>query len=169
MTLGGTSTYDATHRPGAGIGGARARVKIAFATVGTAGMTSGDELRMMRMRSSDRIWKISWASNSGSTTYAANLGVYSVAAGGTGAVVDADLFASALALASGGGLTECFVESGVLADEDRGLQLWELCAVGAGSETADPMVDYDIVLTSTATGTDVVEEVLIVVEYTAGD
>jgi hypothetical protein len=132
-------------------------------------MTSGDELRMMRFNSGDRIWKLSWASAGTSTTYAANLGLYLAGSAGDGAVVDADLYASALALATGAGLTETFVESGVLTDEDRGKTLWEQAAIGAGSDTEDPFVEYDLVLTSTATGTGAVEEVLVIAEYTSGD
>lgn len=164
--LAGTTTYDPQLKIPAGIGGARLKVKTARATVGTAGMTSGDELRMMRMKSSDRILRISWASDGGSTTYAADVGLYLAGSNGDGAVVDADLFASALALASGGALTEFFAESTVLTDEDRGLMLWQLADIGAATLTADPKVEYDIVLTSTATGTTAVEEVLLLVEYT---
>lgn len=104
--LAGTLPYDSGRYPSAGIGHARARVKIARATVGTAGMTSGDELRMMRFRSSDRLWKLSWASAGDSTTYAADLGLYLAGTDGTGAVVDADLFDAAATIASGSALTD---------------------------------------------------------------
>lgn len=164
-----TLAYDSQRRISAGLGHAVGRIKIARASVPTAGMTSGDELRMMRFKSGDRIWRLYWASDGGSTTYAANLGLYLAGLNGTGAVVDADLFGSALALATGAALTECFTESGVLTDEDRGKTCWELAAIGAGSDTVDPMVWYDLVLTSTATGTGAVNETLLIAEYTSGD
>jgi hypothetical protein len=171
-TLTGTTTYDRTHRPSAGIAGARARVKIGVATVGTAGMTSGDELRMVRLRSSDRIWRISWSAAGTSTTYAASLGVYDAGDNGDGAVCSATsaaLFDAAIALAGGAALTEAFAANS-LTDEDRGKQLWELINIGtAATYTTDPMIDMDIVVLSTATGTTAIEEVLVVVEYTAGD
>lgn len=167
--LAGTTSFNPQLIVTAGINHARMRVKIARAVVGTAGMTSGDELRMMRFKSSDRIFRLSWMSDGGSTTYAADLGLYLAGSAGDGAVVDADLFGSALALASGAAMTDAFAESAVLQDEDRGKQLWQLADIGAATLTADPKVQYDLVLTSTATGTTVVETVLIIAEYTSGD
>lgn len=163
--LAGTTTYDPQLKIPAGLGGAIMKVKTARATVGTVGMTSGDELRMIRMKSSDRIFRLSWASDGGSTTYAANLGLYLAGSNADGALVDADLFAAALALATGSVLADVFAANN-LADEDRGKQLWQLADIGAATLTADPKVEYDIVLTSTATGTTVVETVLLMVEYT---
>lgn len=153
----------------AGLSHARLRTKIARATVGTAGMTSGDELRMFRMKSSDRLYRLSYSSDGGATTYAANLGLYLTGTSGDGAVVDADLFASALAAASGAALTDVFAESAVLTDEDRGKTLWALAAIGAASYTSDPQIEFDFVFTSTATGTGAVNELLLVAEYTSGD
>ena len=167
--LSGTTTFDKTLKVSAGIAHARERVKIAHATVGTAGMTSGDELRLMRFKSTDRIIKLYYASAGASTTYAANLGLYLPGTAGDGAVVDADLFGNALALASGAALTEAFAESTVLADEDRGKTLWELAAVGAATYTEDPKTDFDLVLTSTATGTGAPEVLVVIAEYTSGD
>lgn len=168
-TLAGTTTYSDQVILSAGLKHARTRTSVARATVGTAGMTSGDEVRMLRLQSGDRLLRLEYASDGGATTYAANLGLYLAGPAGDGAAVDADLFSTALALASGSALVDTFVEGGDLTDEDRGKTLWELAAIGDGTDTQDPFVEYDLVFTSTATGITVVNELLLVATYTSGD
>jgi hypothetical protein len=90
------------------------------------------------------------------TTTAADIGLYQATLNG-GAVVDADFFASAVSL-SGGAISKSDVtfESGAYTLANGAKPLWE--ALGL---SADPGIDYDVVLTLTgaadATGTALVE------------
>lgn len=168
-TLTGTLAFDSQRRAPAGLGHSRLRMKTARATVGTSGMTSGDELRLMSFHSSDRIRAIFVTATGGSTTYAADLGLYKSALEHDGAVIDADLFASALALAGGIARVDEFTESTTLANIDRMKELWQLADIGGGTYTSDPDETWDLVLTSTATGTTAVEVLMVEVEYTSRD
>lgn len=166
--IGGTTTFN-TEQPmlSPNIGHGRVRCKVAHAEVGTAGMTSGDELRLCRFKAHDHILSIKIGTTGASTTYAADLGLYQAGDAGDGAVIDADLFASALALATSIDLVDQLAESSVAATVGslHGKALWELAAQ---TEPA-PGTQYDLVLTSTATGTTVAEEITCIVLYTAGD
>jgi hypothetical protein len=90
------------------------------------------------------------------TTTAADVGLYRTTQDG-GAVVDADFFASALSL-SGGALAQSEVrfESGVVTIANIEKPIWEILGL-----SADPCVDYDVVLTLTgaadAAGTGLLE------------
>ncbi len=160
---------DKQRRIGAGVGHARLRKKVARAVVPTAGMTDNDELRLMQFKSGDRIFDIRATGLTESATYAADLGLYKSGLNHDGAAIDEDLFATALAFGGGAlGRTEAFTE-GELANIHRGRPLWYLANVGAGTYTKDPMEDWDLVLTSTATGVTASETMMIEVEYTSGD
>lgn len=164
-----TIALDTGRRIGAGEGHARRRTKVARVQVPTAGMTSGDELRLMQFKSGDRVFSILVTAAGDSTTYAADLGLYKSGARHDGAVIDADLFGSALAMASGVARVDEFTQATTLGNADRGKTLWELAAIGAAAYTSDPLEDWDLVLTSTATGTAAVEDIVVEVEYTSGD
>ncbi len=116
---------------------------------------AADELRFCRIASNAVVHGVLVSSDAAITSGAMNVGVYQTDDNG-GAVVDADFFASALAV--GGGLTKSDAthESAVYGIEDRDKPLWE--ALGL---SADPQIDYDIAGTVTtdmgAAGTIVVE------------
>ena len=167
--LTSTTALESGYLAPAGISGARKKQKIIHGFVGTAGMTSGDELRLCSFHSSVRVTSIKVASDGGSTTYAADLGLYLAGTDHTGAVIDDDLYSTtALAMATGFALTEEIV-AGALTDEDIGKPLWAQAAVGAASYTSDPDLMFDLVLTSTATGTGAINEYLVIVEYVEND
>lgn len=116
---------------------------------------AADILTFCQVKSNAAINGVLVSSDAAITTGAMDVGLYQTADNGS-AVVDADFFASALAV--GGGLTKSDVthESGVYGIEDRDKPLWE--ALGL---TEDPQVDYVIAGTITtdmgAAGTIVVE------------
>ena len=116
-------------------------------TVGTLEAVSGDSIgsvyRLARVRSNARISQVLLLCDA-ITTCAGDVGVYRTARDG-GAVVDADLFASAQSLATALTGTDVTHESGVFGVEDVEKPLWE--ALGL---SADPSVDYDIAVTLTA-------------------
>jgi hypothetical protein len=103
--------------------------------------------RLFRVRSSDLVWQLVVYCLDIGTTATGDVGIYKTNDAG-GAVVDVDLFASALAI-SGGALSgvditfEAAANNGVPANGEK--RIWE--AIGL---TADPMIEYDVVFTQTA-------------------
>ena len=99
-----------------------------------------------------------------------NLGLYLAGENHDGAVQDVDLFCSALDISTAAiDRTDALVEAATLAGTDRGKTVWEQLAVGAGTDTVDPEVWYDVVgVPSTSCAT---ADTTIVLEayYTAGD
>lgn len=116
---------------------------------------SGDELRFCRVKSNAVVAAVLVSSDAAITSGAMDVGIYRTDDDG-GAVVDADFFASALAVGSGLTKSDQTHESGVYGIEDRDKPLWE--ALGLSE---DSQVWYDIVGTITtdmgAAGTIVVE------------
>lgn len=112
-----------------------------------ATQASGDIIRMVRVPSNARIGQVLLSTADATTAGAINIGVYQTADNG-GAVVDADLFASALAL-TGGPFTNSdqTFESGEYTYAESALPLWK--ALGL---SADPSREYDIAATVTTTG-----------------
>lgn len=158
------------HMASAGIAGARKRYKKCRILVTTAvTAVAPDQLRLMQFKSGDRIHAIKVSDAGASTVTAADLGLYKSGNAHDGAVIDADLFASALSLNGGGSQVEALTEAGTITDEDRGKTLWEMAALGAGSYTEDPFEDWDLTFTVTGAVTTATETILVEVEYTAGD
>ena len=110
-----------------------------------SGDSIGSTYRYFRVPSWTRVSELLVDSPDIGTTGIADIGLYRTAADG-GAVVDADFFASALAL-SGGALanSQAAHESGVVAVADYGKRLWEQLGLAA-----DPQTYYDVVMTLTA-------------------
>lgn len=154
--------------PSAGIAHARLRKHIARISDPSDAAAAADVLRFCRLRSSWRIHAIAVSASAAWTGGTLDLGLHEAGTDHDGAVVDADLFASALDIATGFGRSDGFVESTTLVDEDRGKTVWELAAIGAASYTADPGIDFEI--TGTLGGTPAGPgEVVVEVYYTAGD
>lgn len=106
----------------------------------------GSTYRLARIRSSDRVSQILLYSPDIGTTTAGDLGLYRTNPDG-GAVVDVDFFASAQALNAGPyvGVDMTFeagAAGGLITNGEK--RIWE--ALGL---TADPFLEYDIVLTLT--------------------
>jgi len=118
--------------------------------VATIEATSGDSIastyRMLRVWSGWRICDLLVDSDDIGTTTAGDVGLYDIAANNSGAVVDADFFASALSL-SGGALSNQNIthESAVVDVANKYKRLWEQLAL-----TSDPGKWYDIAVTLTA-------------------
>ena len=165
-----TTLEDATAATGPGvsrgIGHGRLRYKRAFISVNDA--DSNDVLRMMTFRSSDRISGL-WISSDGVPTTATNVdvGLYTHNAAHDGALIDVDLYHSTLSLEDANNRLECFT-GGVLTGINRGQPIWETLATGAGTDTTDPDVLYDLVITFT---TDSAGEGDLILEayYSSGD
>ncbi|TAL22520.1 MAG: hypothetical protein EPN94_11030 [Nitrospirae bacterium] len=121
--------------------------------VGTAEVANGDSIgstyRLCRVRSSERISQVLLSCDA-ITTCAGDVGIYQTNDNG-GAVVDADFFASALSLAAALVNSDVTHEADAadagagfgLADVEK--PLWQALGLAA-----DPVRDYDIVVTLTA-------------------
>jgi hypothetical protein len=118
---------------------------------GVAAFANGDSAtstyRMFRVKSNDRMTSLVLDTDAQGGSAAADIGLYRTAADG-GAVVDADLFTSAISTVSALRGTDVLRESAVITVANMEKMLWELAGL-----TADPQVDYDVTVTLTvATG-----------------
>lgn len=155
----GNTAADSERRAPAGINHGRLRIKRAK-IIGT--ITTADTVRLMQFKSGDRLYNLKLTVNGDLTTGAANFGLYKSGDAHDGAVVDADLFATAQSLTSALDETDILDEASLTAD-NRGDELF----VMAG-QTEDPMEDWDLVMTPTA-NFDTSEEVTVTAVYTSGD
>lgn len=125
--------------------------KAEIVLTGTVEAANGDSAasiyRLLRVPSNFVLTglRLAWDALGGSA--AGDVGVYAVAGNG-GAVVDADEFASAVALSSAGAWTDVMEEAAATDIAKIGMPLWERLGL-----TTDPAVGYDIAVTLTvATG-----------------
>ena len=166
-----TMDLDKTHMALAGLHG-RARIAMAKMEVGTIGGTSGDIVRCFSLPSNSRVYTMRILSMGESTNYVADLGVYLSGKNHDGAVVDSNLYGAATPSTAIDSVTNSFAKdvftAGALNDENRGDPLWHQCGVGGGSDVVDPVVNYDICLTSTTTLITDTAKVMLFCEYTAG-
>lgn len=125
----------------------------------SATQASGDTIRMVRVPSNARIDAVLLTTGDATTAGNINIGVWQTAGNG-GAVVDADLFASALALTGGPFIrSDQTWESGEYTYAESCKPLWEVLGL-----SKDPNREYDIVAEVSTTfdggGTTMVLEVL---------
>jgi hypothetical protein len=148
----------------------RIRRTAAYYTIpASTDMADNDEIHYFDMKSGDRLINLFFSqdANQGATaTY--DLGVYLKS---TGLEVDDNLFAAADDWAGAIAREDLFTQATTLDNWDRGKTLWELAAIGGGSDTVDPQVMYTIVATATAniTVVDDAVETLVEAYYIAGD
>lgn len=161
-------SVDMQKRAPAGVGHSRLRYKRAFVTI-PVDAVSTEVIRFMSMKSGDRIMDMKLSNPGDCGTATMNLGLYESGLEHDGAVLDADLFMSAEDLATANDRIDAFDEAATLDNQDRGKPLWELLAAGAGSDTVDPMEDWDICGVLAANMATAAEEVLLEVWYTASD
>ena len=124
------------------------RKRIARAEITVLDSAAADVLWMFTLKSGDRLYTLEHYTDGGfSASSSCELGLYTSSAAHDGAVLDVDLFGASLDVTSAiDTYTETFT-AGALGGEDRGKQLWEQLFVGAGSDTVDPLVNYDFCLT----------------------
>lgn len=127
--------------------GGRVRCKRGVVATVAADADVGSTYRAFRIRSSDMVKDLVIDHSSWGTGAAADIGLYKTAKDG-GAVVDADFFASAYAMAAAGINVNVLRESGIYTVANMEKRIWE--ALGL---TVDPMIDYDVTLTLTGAST----------------
>ena len=116
--------------------------------------------RFARVPSNARVRSVQLTTGDATTAGAVDIGLYDTAENG-GAAVDADLFASALALTGGPFVnSEQIAESGVLTVDERIKPLWEVLGL-----TADPQTFYDVALTVTTTFNGAAVGIFVEVEF----
>ena len=126
----------------------------------SATQTSGDIIRLVRVPSNARIDAVLLSTGDATTAGAIDIGVYQTAGNG-GAVVDADLFASALALTGGPfARSDQTFESGQYTYAESCLPLWQVLGLSADSNR-----DYDIAATVTTTGNGMDTTMALEVQY----
>jgi hypothetical protein len=112
-----------------------------------ATIAANDTVRMVRVPSNARISQVLLSTADATTAGAIDIGVYQTEDNG-GAVVDSDLFASALALTGGPfNNSDQTFESGEFTYAESALPLWEVLGL-----SSDPNREYDIVCKVTTTG-----------------
>jgi hypothetical protein len=118
-------------------------MRQSVATVEATAKDAGSTYRMLRIPSNATGISLIFACDDLGTTATVNVGLHQTTANG-GAVVDADFFASAVDCNSAAvAPTHIEHESGVYGIEDIETPLWE--ALGL---SADPGIDYDVMVTS---------------------
>ncbi len=126
----------------------------------SATQAANDTIRLVRVPSNARIDAVLLTTGDATTAGAINIGVWQTNDNG-GAVVDADLFASALAL-TGGPFTRSDQtwESGEYTYAESWLQLWQVLGL-----TTDPNREYDIVAQVSTTGDGMGTTMVLEVQY----
>ncbi|MGB0972211.1 MAG: hypothetical protein ACPGVG_14820 [Mycobacterium sp.] len=154
----------AGYRSSAGINHGRLRASTPHIT---AAPTTSDVVRMIDLKSSDRLLWLYLSSGGEASAGAVNIGLHKKGDANDGAVIDADLFSTAVVITAETGPTELFEESTTLESVDRGKQLWQLVGDGA-TYTEDPHEEWTITLTPTVT-VNADTEISMITLYTAGD
>ena len=115
---------------------------VLYEAVGTVEVAAADSdtsvYRFVRLRSSDRLSTLQVACDAITAGTSYDFGLYRTAADG-GAVVDADLFASAVDLSSALAFTDITYEATAANISQVEKRLWELLGL-----IADPMIEYDV-------------------------
>jgi len=132
----------------------------AFLTTGATD-TAASIYRLCEVPSNAMIEDIFMRFESLGTGAAFDLGIYQTTANG-GAVVDADLFGSAISAAAAVSWTAYHTESGVYSIDEMVKPLWEVLGL-----SADPRRKYDICMTLTG-ATTVAAKVFMLCRYTDG-
>jgi hypothetical protein len=127
----------------------------------SATQSSGDIIRLVRVPSNARIDAVLLTTGDATTGGAIDIGVYQTDDNGA-AVVDADLFAAALALTGGPfNNSDQTWESGEYTTAESCLPLWSVLGL-----SADPNREYDIAATVTTTGNGMATTMALEVQYT---
>jgi hypothetical protein len=134
--------------------GTRAPAYIAVQTLETAAADDDNSVyRFFRLPSNAKIYSIAVLNDAITSGTSWNCGLWDTAANG-GAVVDADLFASAVDLSAG---TAAWLElrfeaatSGPIEYADY--ELWRIADLGAATYTVDPQKEWDLCLQGVTVG-----------------
>lgn len=148
----------------AGTGRGVSKVYSCVAKV-TALATTSDVIRVMSLPTSACLREL-WVSGGNEATAGAfNIGLHKSEALG-GAVIDADLFASAVA--KNAARVDAFIESTTVTNMMRGNYLWQLGVTGGLTLTKDPSEIWDITFTPSTSFTVTANSFLLEAVFTLG-
>lgn len=126
----------------------------------SASQAQNDTIRLVRVPSNARISQVLLSTGDATSAGAINIGIWQTTENG-GAVVDADLFASALALNGGPFLnSDQTFESGEYTYAESAKPLWDVLGL-----TTDPKRDYDVVAEVSTTGNGMDTTIALKVRY----
>ena len=156
----------------AGIKHSRMRRSHARVGLGTVAGVS-DEVRMLTLKSSDRLYSLLWTTDGAGGAGEGDLGFYLSGEANDGAlpsVNSVDCFSStALVIDTTNTRVEAF-ELGDFDTENLGIQVWELINISdSATYSVDPNVNFDITFTMTQAVTTTLTIVQLEAFYTAGD
>jgi len=164
---GANTTLDTQYRAPVGIRHARERVAIARCT---GLFLTSDVVRMITLKSSDRLLSLGLATDGACNAGAVDIGVYLTGTAHAGAVEDAETFSQAVVVSSETDLIDIFDEMSYCDGVDRGRTMWELVTLGGGTNyTVDPNVEFDICITPSTSLTTSPAELTLQAIYTSGD
>lgn len=168
-----TSDYSALVYPtkSVAVGICHARKRWSRASfVGLLTTATTDIARMLTLRSSDRLIDLYLSTDAACAAGAVDIGLYLRGGNHDGAVVDADLFASAVDVHTAAfAPTSILNEATTITTIGYGLPLWEQAALGAATYTSDPGVLFDIVISAETTMTTTATTLILEALYSAGD
>ena len=160
---------DKTKLPPAGIGHGRIRYARAEITLNAA---STDEIRMMQLRSSDRIFQVYLTCTDSGSAGLVQTGLYKSGVSHDGPALDANIIGTFDPTTARSHLDIWGTGSAPDSSYMRGRTLWELVTLPgsgvAGEYTTNPAEDWDLILRFHA-GTDVSTQIILEVLYTTGD
>jgi hypothetical protein len=163
------TAIETDYRIPAGRSHGRLRTKIAHAQLQMLN-SSADTLRMMTFKSNDRLFQLFITSDDVGTTGDIDIGLALAGNRHDGAVVDDDLFSTTALDVNAAALDRVDqFDNGALANIHRGFMMWELLAIGGGTDVVDPHVQYDLILTCTEDFTEALSDIVFEAVYTAGD
>jgi hypothetical protein len=124
-----------------------------------------DLIRFTTLGSGTRIYEMLISGDDAAAAGALNLGLHKSTRHG-GAVIDADVFASAVA--KNASRVDAFEEAATLGDFERGEFLWQLADAGDATYTADPQEEWDITGTPSTSFTTTAQGFLLEILYSLG-
>lgn len=171
-------SYDNQIRVDAGIGHGRIRYKRGQATTHASTFTTTDTLRMLTMKSGDRLLEL-WVSTDGTaTTGTVDIGLYLSGDNHDGAslgTATVNLFADALPMTTLASRTNILAaEAGSTSipvtteSATSGKTIWAIANMGDATYTVNPMIDFDITILPTIIF-DAATIITMEAYYTSGD
>lgn len=167
-TSAGATSVDRNHRPVVAISHGRLRYKRGKILFTPA---ANDIVRMFSMRSGDRLIELLLTADDFGGAHTVNVGLWKAGANHDGAVIDADLFASAVDVGTAAvARTDVMLEAGTFTlPVGRGSPLWELADAGAGTYTADPDETWDVGIEVASSTSPAASDVVLEAYYTAAN
>jgi hypothetical protein len=160
----------AGYRAPASIGLARNYYKKARMNLDSAVALINDVYVLFKQKSSDCVHTLTMSCDGLGTALILDVGIYLVNVDGTiGTVQDINLFASGIDPSTAAvDRGECLTQVTLLGTE-RGLPLWQQLALGAGTDTVDPKIDYYIAAAATTALTTADTVLTFELEFTMGN